>query len=298
MTDPLHAAQASQRVRDAIGRMRSRTPELTNIFDAFEDLFATRASLKGELPVPQAPPVSADALSYGQGVPLLTKEMFAMPPELLKKCSEQIIPAMEKGFPGIDSELRIIRDAIQSAPSSEQGMLNKLQTGTEEELEELAAKLAIRRPVLELVTIQIMKPYAEKLAETLPVLPEEFQWAKGYCPVCGSWPEIGFVEEKEGYRNLRCSFCSHQWRFMRIQCPFCETTDQEKLELYYADDRPTERIELCDECKRYLVSLDLREQVEEVVREVAPLGLVHLDILAQERGFLPGAVCAWNLVSG
>jgi FdhE protein len=177
-------------------------------------------------------------------------------------------------------------------------LLEKLQTGTAEELEEIAGKLQIDGPVLEFVAFQILKPYAEKLAETLPTSPEGAKWVKGYCPVCGSWPEIGFVDGKEGARSLRCSFCGHQWRFMRTQCPFCETTDPEKLEMYYAEDRPSERAELCHECNRYLVSVDLRDRVEETVPEIAPLGLVHLDILAQERGFFPGAVCAWNLISG
>jgi FdhE protein len=295
MTEQQHAA--TQRMREAIDLLRSRTPELANVFEAFQDLFIARAAAKADFTTPHLPEIVLDPLRYGQGVPLLRKEEFAMPFELFKACAGRIIPAMEKGFPGIRSALHTIEQALAES-SADGAMVTRLQIGTAEDLEELAGTLQIDAAVLEFVALQILKPYAERLAEIVPALPEDFIWAKGYCPVCGSWPEMGFVEAKEGIRNLRCSFCGHQWRFMRTQCPFCETLDQEKLELYFAEDRPTERVELCHECKRYLVSMDLRDQIGEVVREVAPLGLVHLDILAQERGFLPGAVCAWNLVSG
>lgn len=287
----------TERIQEAIALLRSRTPQLANVLDAFEGLFIARAAAKADLPTPSMPDLGLDPLRYSQGVPLLGKEDFRMPPELFKKCAARILPAMEESFPGIRSALQTLREAIAAAPADGE-LVTKLQAGSAEELEKLAGSLQVGAGVLEFAVSQILKPYAEKIAETLPPLPEDFAWVKGYCPVCGSWPEMGFVEGKEGIRNLRCSSCGHQWRFMRTQCPFCETTDHDQIEVYYAEDRPTERVELCHACKRYLVSMDVREQIAEVVREVAPLGLVHLDILAQERGFSPGAVCAWNLVSG
>jgi hypothetical protein len=45
------------------------------------------------------------------------------------------------------------------------------------------------------------------------------------------------------------------------------------------------------------VSIDLRKCSDEVVLDVAALGMVYLDVLAQGRGFLPVAVCAWNVVT-
>jgi hypothetical protein len=69
------------------------------------------------------------------------------------------------------------------------------------------------------------------------------------------------------------------------------------MEFYFIEDRSHERAEICYQCKRYLVSIDLRECSDEVVLEVAALGMVYLDVLAQGKGFLPVAVCAWNVVT-
>ena len=43
--------------------------------------------------------------------------------------------------------------------------------------------------------------------------------------------------------------------------------------------------------------IDLRGQFDESVLEVAAIGMVHLDVLAQAKGLLPVAVCVWNTVS-
>jgi FdhE protein len=107
---------------------------------------------------------------------------------------------------------------------------------------------------------------------------------------------MGFLEGK-GSRWLGAhSVNTDEWAYMRTKCPFCESEDQDKLELLFSEDRNSERAELCYECMKYLVSVDLRDRADEVVREAAPLGLVYLDVLAQDKGFSPGAICGWNVI--
>ena len=83
---------------------------------------------------------------------------------------------------------------------------------------------------------------------------------------------------------------------MRTQCPFCENEDPEKSELCFVEDRAYERAEMCHQCKRYLVGIDLRKYPYDFIPEVAVVGTMYLDILAQEKGFLPMADSAWTLV--
>jgi hypothetical protein len=66
--------------------------------------------------------------------------------------------------------------------------------------------------------------------------------------------------------------------------------------MYYVAGREQERVEVCDECGPYVLFLDLRGRFDEAVLEVAGLGLVHLDLLAQKKGHVPAALCAWNVV--
>jgi FdhE protein len=80
-------------------------------------------------------------------------------------------------------------------------------------------------------------------------------------------------------------------------CPFCENDDHEKIEFYFIECRQHEWAELCYQCKRYIVNIDMRRCKEKVVREVAAIGMLYLDILAQGKGFLPVALCAWNILA-
>ncbi|MGO9566432.1 MAG: formate dehydrogenase accessory protein FdhE [Desulfomonilaceae bacterium] len=296
MTEQRSAQQASERVQKAIERMREDLPQLAAVFDAFKGLLAAQSALKTELPPINRNDLSIDPIQYSQGVPLLAGDAFTLSTDDLRRASECLMAAMEKGFPKIKKQLIIIKKAIESKNQDSGLCLTAIGACADEEIDRTASKLGVDMGILQFVLGQLAKPFAQKQAESLAPLPQDLQWHKGYCPVCGSWPEMSFLEGKEGRRRLRCSFCAHEWSYMRTKCPFCESEDQEKLELLFSEDRRSERAELCYECMKYLVSLDLRERFDDVVREAAPLGLVYLDVLAQDKGFAPGAICGWNVI--
>jgi FdhE protein len=175
--------------------------------------------------------------------------------------------------------------------------MKALLKGQEKKIDEIALNLETQPLILKFILDQLMKPFLEKSIEAIQSLIQNLTWPKGYCPICGSFPELSFLKEVEGQRWLRCSLCGYEWRFLRTMCPFCETDDHEKMELYFVEGREHERAELCYECNRYIVNIDTRKCAEEVVTEVAAIGMLYLDILAQGEGFHPVAVCAWNVVA-
>jgi len=106
-------------------------------------------------------------------------------------------------------------------------------------------------------------------------------------------PELSFLQADEGQRWLRCSLCGHDWRFDRMSCPGCAAKDARR-EIISIETSPHEWVELCPECRRYLVATDLRNSSAHIP-EVAALGMLHLAALARERGYAPLAECAWGL---
>ena len=298
-TNESSAEVAAVRISEALDLFNQGFYPLKNILEAFREIFLEQARLKAELPpftdLPVPPP---DRLRFEQGVPLTSEEVLLQIPEnFWKIAADRLISTMKLCFPKISNELGIIGKAFIGGRLNSESCLKALAQGLGGEAEATAADLGVSSRSLQFILGQIVKPLVEKKAHALHALIDGLGWHKGYCPVCGSMPSLSFTKQKKGQRWLRCSLCSYSWRFARLSCPFCENEDQEKLSMYYLDGRKEERAEVCEKCGRYVVGIDLRGQLDESVLEVAAIGMVHLDMLAQEKGLLPAAACAWNVVS-
>jgi FdhE protein len=293
------APHAAETVAKAMDRMREELPPLSSVLDAFRELVVASARLKSSLALPESVLVAApDPARFEQGAPLVAVETLLEVGDGWKTAIDRLMPAMEQGFPKIRGELRALKEALVDGRWDPKSCLHAMHEGRAEVIEQAAQNLACGAQTLKFVAGQLLKPFVEQRAASLRSLIQDLHWHKGYCPICGCLPELGYFTEDGGERWLRCGLCAHTWRFARIMCPFCENDDQETLEFFFVEDREHERAELCLKCRRYLLTLDLRKRAQEVVLDVASLGLVHLEVLAQQKGFLPVAAVAWNVVAG
>ncbi len=293
----LSPEQAAQRVRAALERIAEQLPAVANVVEAFTDLLVERTRFREALPIHGKPPVKEiDPDRFRQGVPLADKVAFMVSAEDLKSAAGSLIPAMEKGFPAIGPALGAIAQGIKDGWFPLETFARSFLEDRPEDIGEMAAELKIDAGIVTLLIGQLIKPFAERRVQSITPLAPELHWFKGYCPICGSWPMVSSLRGKEGRRWLTCSFCGHEWPYIRIACPFCENDNHETLEHFYSEDRPSETAEVCRQCKRYIVGIDLRDRENEVLMETASLGLVYLDILAQQKGFTAGAVTPWNVI--
>jgi FdhE protein len=298
MEHEIQIRKETGKIEKAIHKIEKEIPSLKSVLDAFKEIFIGRALLKTNLiDLPDIPISPPDSFQFSQGVPLISGEMLSRFMDSWERSVDFMIPYIEKGFPKIKPELTRLKTAVEKGQVDLKDCMKALLKGQEKRIDEIASNLKIQPLILRFILDQLMKPFLEKRMEGTRSLIQNLVWHKGYCPLCGSFPELSFLKEKEGQRWLKCSLCGHEWRFMRTRCPFCENDDHEKMELYFVEGREHERAELCFQCKRYIVNIDTRKFAEEVVTEVAAIGMLYLDILAQGKGFLPVALCAWNMVA-
>ncbi len=81
---------------------------------------------------------------------------------------------------------------------------------------------------------------------------------------------------EDGSRFLKCHFCYLEWRFPRFECPVCKNEEKRNFSYYFADDDRAHRIELCENCRHYLKTVDERmlgKEVELLARDILMLGL-------------------------
>lgn len=116
---------------------------------------------------------------------------------------------------------------------------------------------------------------------------------KGYCPVCGSAPALGVLEE-DGRRFLICSVCRQRWQVQRVRCAACGQTDAQKLYYIYSEEEPAYRIDACDVCRHYVKTVDRRRLARLFYPPLEQVLTVHLDMVAAENKLAPVPGANWR----
>jgi FdhE protein len=110
------------------------------------------------------------------------------------------------------------------------------------------------------------------------------------CPRCGGLPQVAvFGDTGEALltapRILVCSRCANEWATSRMTCVSCGETSGNKMPILSDVDLfPHLRIDACEICKRYLITVDQRKD-SRAVPIVDELAALPLDLVAAERGY-------------
>jgi FdhE protein len=286
-----------KKIKKTITKIKNEMPSLAIILNTYGKVFTERAKLIEELPLSKTVRISSpDSLRFARGITLMNEGIFPLSTDSMEKVSDHMIPVLSKAFPKIRPVLRKLKMTLKKNQLDLKKCMESMLQGQDEIIRQAAFQLDTDLLTMKFILGQILKPLMEKQAKSLRSVIQNSAWKKGYCPVCGSLPALSYLKGEEGQRWLICGLCSHEWRFMRTQCPCCETEDPKKSELCFVEDRAYERAEMCHQCKRYLVGVDLRKYPYQFIPEVAVAGMMYLDVLCQEKGFLPMADSAWTLV--
>ena len=161
-------------------------------------------------------------------------------------------------------------------------------------IDKVAGEFDIDTAVLKFLVIESIRPSLSANVEKLGDQIDLNNWLRGYCPVCGSLPQISFLKD-EGKRSFRCSLCTFEWPSERLKCPFCETRDHKNLHYFYAEGNESHRVDLCENCHQYIKTVDLRKLGYEPDLAIEDIVTIHLDILASEKGYKRPALGFWGI---
>jgi FdhE protein len=197
-----------------------------------------------------------------------------------KKYFQSLLDIAEKMNPG---ETQEITEGLKDGTLDFAEMVRESFTPLDEEIEgeegdetfDLIAFFVEEslRPALEVVAVK----YQNAIGRSA--------WSEGYCPVCGKEPKIGEIRDEEGRRFLYCTQCGTEWNYMRVKCPFCGNEEQKTLAYFTVEGDERYRVDVCDDCKRYIKTVDFRSTNEKADLEVEDIATIHLDMLANEEGY-------------
>jgi FdhE protein len=206
-----------------------------------------------------------------------------------------MIPALKEGFPALSDDLSRLENALKEKKIAVYDYFKAGQDNGEAVINAWAASFSISTATIGLAMHQVSRIILEKRAGAVAELLPDGVWEKGYCPICGAFPSLSVIKEKLGERLLHCSHCGHNWRFSRVTCPYCEHEGQKGMDFFFIEDKAQEAAFTCEKCQRYLVTLSRMSDLNDRDLDVSAMGLAHLDMIMQEKKFVPMALTDWNV---
>lgn len=219
-----------------------------------------------------------------EGFPIFSREDLPIDldsaSDLLKGFLEHL-GATERG----DKEgLRKALKSLKKDPEWPRGLFQAILRQDEKAQSEMAREVGLDPKVLQFLGEVAMRPSLHALRDSLSGTIDRVGWEHGYCPLCGSQPDMAYFE-KTGKRHLHCGLCGEEWPFPRVRCPFCDNHDHETLGYFQAEEEEGFRVDFCKQCRRYVKTIDRRVFEEPAPMELENLATIHLDLLASKHGF-------------
>ncbi len=168
-------------------------------------------------------------------------------------------------------------------------LLQLASMGDRDKVAALAVAWQVDAGLLWLLAQHALTPPLREWARQLAPMVDPSEWHQSRCFVCGAQPLLGELRGAEAAKHLRCGQCGADWGCRRLQCAFCANNSLQTFRYMYLEAQPNgRRVEVCDQCKGYLKVIVTFDPTPPERLLVQDLATIHLDYLAQERGYVRG----------
>ncbi|MGB5216870.1 MAG: formate dehydrogenase accessory protein FdhE [Smithella sp.] len=284
-------------IKNIIDRAIEQNPENREVIKAFAPIVTRQRQLLEEISLTKPDCSMIDKNKLKAGVPVSSQMDLILPEDPLKEVALFMAAAVKEGMPNIAESIDKISALIEEGKLNPFDFFKASVDGEMNAIGGLSKKLQVSPSnasfLMNLVSRVVLEKRATEIMKTLGA----FDWEKGYCPICGEFPSIALIEEEGGKRFLHCSSCGQDWRFTRISCPYCEKETRQDMEYFYVENKTQEAAFVCDQCKKYLVTIYRAGKVFARDMDISAISLIHMDLLMQNKGYEPMTICAWNVLS-
>lgn len=214
------------------GVIQKARPAYGALIDFYSQVFVAQAQSRAHIaldPIIINPALLA--LKQENGMPLIDPSQFLVESKqagiLLKKlCDLAVAHAPRLADTGEKISTALNNGKLELEPVF-LALLNNQTLG------KTAAMLAIPLEDLTFFIFSAMAPSIQSCAVQLAAyLKDTPPLKKGYCPVCGSHPDVAFFAQ-DGKKILVCSLCAHEWETRRMGCVFCDSMEKEDQQYFF-----------------------------------------------------------------
>ena len=281
---PMNQTDTVDQIENTGRLLREKRPFLKELISFYENLFTLQEQQRTLVQINSPPRMDAQTVKEKQenGFPLVSKQDFEFPMEEVRPFFEKILSLCMESDSHLRETAEQLSDLIREGKADFDSLARQYMQGN---LSDSVKELDDPHPDhIEFIVYNALKPWAVEYSKALASMypAENISSENRVCPVCGEAPAYSVLAEN-GARSLTCGFCWHQWPVLRIFCPYCDTRESDALSYLYIEGEKQIRADLCENCMRYIKSVDEREIATDFYTPLEVVSSVPLDIKAAER---------------
>jgi FdhE protein len=277
-------------------RAIEQNPHSKELLKAFGPIIARQRQLVNSIKLAKLDYSSIDKAKLRAGVSVIQQINLFASDDPFTEIALSLTEAVKEALPKLAEELYRLSDLIANGKLCLADYFKVHSSEVNDAMDAWENTLQISPSNASFLLSLVARVLLERRANEATAALGEFAWEKGYCPICGEFPSIALIEEEGGKRFLHCSSCGQDWRFTRVVCPYCEKEAQQAMDYYYVENKTQESAFICDQCKKYLVTLYRAGRLHARDMDISAIALTHLDMIMQDKGYEPMTACAWNVL--
>ncbi len=273
----------------ALQALRGQRPGWEELLDFYGHLFKAQRKSRDNTRIA---PIDIDdemlALKAREAMPLVGLDEFVIDTRAAAALLDELCELATLGNQNLQAAAEKIKKGLAGGRVQPEHLFDCILSENSQALSRAAQSLEVHDQALSFFCYNSIKPSLELGVQQLETyLDPERAWEKGYCPVCGTSPVISILS-RSGQRKLVCGFCWHRWAAQRLACPFCGNTDVKTLSYFFSESEKECRVYVCEQCRKYLKSVDSREIDRPLIAELEHMASLHFDVKALEMGYESG----------
>lgn len=276
----------SQQISAAAKQLQQQRPAYDSLLRFYARIFTAQLESRKQINL-EPIHISKEILQLKskEKFPLINPNGFKLDLDAARQLFLRVCAIAQNANPDLTAAAQTVRVAVNAKNLDPENLFVGLLESKEAVFENSAKALNIDKAVLAFMSYCSIQPSLGHCAQQLSAyLDSEVVWGKGYCPVCGSLPVLSWIDAK-GRCFLLCSFCWHKWAAPRMVCPFCETKNSAELSYFYTAQEPEYQVHLCDQCRKYIKSIDTRKTERTLFPPLEQVATIHLDMQARAKGY-------------
>lgn len=272
---------------DRLQEWEQREGQLPSFTQFYRELLQIQSEAKSRIIVTK-PNLDKDLVRdrLCEGIPLLLFKDFSPDWYQVQAVFEQVVVWAVKDSKDPSGESESLRKISRT-----RSLLKKVARAWYQghSLTGIATAEGVDEELLSSVIAATLKPFLSAYSRLLLPEVDRELWRRRYCPICGGKPDFAYLDKERGARWLVCSHCDAEWLFLRLECPYCGTQNQDAL-AYFTDEEESYlyRLYVCEQCRTYIKAIDLRHTELEVLLPLERVMTFDIDKQGQEKGYRPG----------